>query len=395
MPGSFDPFDLPLSPFYGEEHRSFQSQVRRFVEAEIRPNVDDWDESGEFPRALYSRAGSLGLLGLGFPESLGGTGTDPFFGLILSQEIARAGSGGLAAGLFSHGIALPPIVRFAGAALANRVVPPVLRGERIAALAVSEPGAGSDVAAIRTRARRDGEDYIVDGSKTFITSGMRADLLTVAVRTGGDGADGLSLLVIEGEPDGLSRTPLKKMGWWCSDTATLYFEGVRVPVSNRIGPEGAGFPMLMTNFNRERLGLAALALGFAKLCLCETAAYARERIVFGRPLIDNQVIRHKLADMTMRIQATQGCLETLTWRVGQGEEPVADICLAKNQASLTMEFCAREAVQTLGGAGYIRPHAVERIYREVRVNAIGGGAEEILRDLAARQLGFTGGERRR
>ena len=388
MTATFDPFALPASPFYGAEHRSFQEQVRRFVEREIRPHVDAWDEAGEFPRELYLKAGAMGLLGLGFPESLGGTEGDPFFSILLSQEIARGGAGGVAAGLFSHAIALPPIVRFADDALARRIVPPVLRGEKIAALAVTEPEAGSDVAAIRSHARRDGDDYIVDGTKTFITSGLRADVYTVAVRTGGDGADGISLLVIERERAGFTRTPLKKMGWWCSDTATLHFDGVRVPASNRIGPENAGFLMLMANFNRERLGLAALVLGFAKLCLAETVAYARTRLVFGRPLIQKQVIRHKLVDMAMRINATQGYLETLAWRIAEGEEPVADICMLKNQATLTLEYCAREAVQTLGGAGYIRPNAVERIYREVRVNAIGGGAEEVLRDLAARQLGL-------
>ena len=388
MSDSFDPFALPASPFYDAEHRAFLEQVRRFVEAEIRPHVDAWDEAEEFPRALYLKAGAMGLLGLGFPESLGGTEGDPFFSILLSQEIARGGAGGVAAGLFSHAIALPPIVRFADPALARRVVPPVLRGEKIAALAVTEPDAGSDVAAIRTRARREGDDYVVDGTKTFITSGLRADVYTVAVRTGGDGADGISLLVIEREREGLTRTPLRKMGWWCSDTATLYFDGVRVPAGNRIGPENAGFLMLMANFNRERLGLAALALGFAKLCLAETVAYARTRIVFGRPLIEKQVIRHKLVDMTMRINATQGYLETLAWRIAEGEEPVADICMLKNQATATLEYCAREAVQTFGGAGYIRPNPVERIYREVRVNAIGGGAEEVLRDLAARQLGL-------
>lgn len=388
LPEKFDAFALPPSPYYTDEHRAFRDQVRRFVEGEIKPHVDAWDEAGEFPRALYKKAAALGLFGLGFPESLGGIDADPFFSLLLNQEIARAGSGGLAASLFSHGIGLPPVARFASEAVKTRVVPQVLAGERIAALAVTEPSGGSDVAAIKTSARRDGDHYVVNGTKTFITSGLRADYLTVAVRTGGPGAAGVSLLLVDGDSARLTRTPLKKMGWWCSDTATLYFDDVRVPAGHLIGAENQGFAAIMHNFNGERLGMAALCTGFAKLCLEETVAYARERIVFGEPLIAKQVIRHKLADMVMRINATQAYLESLTWRVADGDSPVADICLLKNQATLTMEYCAREAVQTFGGAGYIRPNPVERIYREVRVNAIGGGAEEIMRDLAARQMGL-------
>lgn len=268
------------------------------------------------------------------------------------------------------------------------MLPEILAGRRISALAVTEPSGGSDVAALKTTARRDGDHYIVNGSKTFITSGMRADYITTAVRTGGPGSGGVSMLLIEGDRPGLSRTPLAKTGWWSSDTATLYFDAVRVPVSNLLGTENEGFRLTARNFNSERLNLAASCIAFARVCLDETVDYARQRQTFGKRLLDHQVIRHKLVDMAMRIQAAQAMLESLAWRILQGQTPVAEICMLKNLATLTMEFCAREATQTFGGAGYIRGAKVERIAREVRVNAVGGGPEEILRDLAARQMGW-------
>lgn len=380
----------PSSPYYTPEHDAFRDSVRRFVQSEIEPYVEDWDEAGTFPRELYVKAADIGLIPLGFPEEYGGIPADPFFAIIAAQELARAGSGGISASLMSHSIGAPPIVNVGSEELKRRVLPEILAGRKISALAITEPDGGSDVAAIRTRARLDGDEYVINGSKTFITSGMRADYFTVAVRTGGEGAGGISLLLVERDRPGFTRTPLKKMGWWCSDTATLYFDDCRVPAENLIGQENHGFIAAMLNFNHERLGLAAACNGFAQVCLDETAAYARERRTFGKPLVRHQVVAHKLADMVMRINATQAYLESLAWRIQQGESPVADICLLKNQATLTMEYCAREAVQTFGGAGYMRGPKVERIYREVRVNAIGGGAEEIMRDLAARQLGLLG-----
>jgi acyl-CoA dehydrogenase len=208
------------------------------------------------------------------------------------------------------------------------------------------------------------------------------------VRTGGPGLKGISLLLIEADTPGFSRTPLKKMGWWASDTAALYFDDCRVPAANLIGEENQGFKAIMFNFNNERHGMAAGALGFARTCLNEAVAYARERVTFGRPLIENQVIRHKLVDMAMRINAGQAYLEQLTWRMQQGEQPVADFAMLKVLATTTMEYCANEAMQVLGGAGYLRGGKVERIYRETKVMSIGGGSIEIMKDLAARQLGF-------
>jgi acyl-CoA dehydrogenase len=376
------------SPYYTAEHEAFRETLRRFVAKEIEPHAAAWDEAETFPRELYVKAAEIGLLALGFPEEFGGAATDSFYGIIAAQELARAGAGGIAASLQSHTIGAPPIA-FAGSdELKRRVLPEILSGRKISALAITEPGAGSDVASLETSARRDGDHYIVKGSKTFITSGMRADYYTVAVRTGGPGRGGVSLLVIERDTPGFSRTPLKKMGWWASDTATLYFDACRVPAGNLLGEENQGFRLIMRNFNRERLGMAAGCTGYARVCFDEAVAYAQERRTFGQRLIEHQVIRHKLVDMAMRVNATQAYLESTAWRVDHGENPVADICMLKNQATLTMEFCAREAVQIFGGAGFMRGPKVERIYREVRVNAIGGGAEEIMRDLAARQLGF-------
>jgi acyl-CoA dehydrogenase len=373
------------------EQADFRAGVRAFVEREVAPNVGAWDEAGEFPRALYRRAAALGLLQLGYPEALGGTPCELRFRLIAAEEIARAGSGGLMASLFSHNIGLPPVVAHGSPALQQRIVPPVLAGEQIAALAITEPGGGSDVARLRTRAVRDGAHWVVDGEKTFITSGLRADWLTVAVRTGGPGAAGISLLAVPGNTPGLQRTRLDKMGWWCSDTAHLRFDAVRVPADHLIGEENAGFRMIMANFNGERLLMSAGACAFAQACLDEALDWARQRQTFGRPLVEHQVVRHRLMDMRMRIQASRAMLADVTTRfeaTPDDPQTVADVCLLKNQATQTMQHCADAAVQVLGGMGYVRGTKSERIYREVKVMMIGGGAEEIMKELAARQLGL-------
>lgn len=377
------------SPFYTDEHEAFRTQVRRFVERECAPNIEAWEAAGELPRELHRKAADAGLLGIGFPEAYGGIEVaDPFYTVIAVEELARTSSGGLIASLLSHGIGSPPIMHLGTPAQKEKFLRPVLAGEKIAALAITEPGGGSDVANLRTTARRDGDHYIVNGSKTFITSGMRADCLTVAVRTGEPGLGGVSLLVIEGDTPGFTRTPLQKMGWWCSDTATLYFEDARVPVANRIGPENAGFMAIMMNFNNERIMLAAQAWASAQVCYEEALAYAKERQTFGKPLITRQVIRHKLVDMKMQIDAVKAQMDLLCWRVSKKQLPVADVCLLKNLATSTLERVAGEAVQIFGGAGYLRGAKVERIFRETKVLSIGGGASEVMKDLAAKQLGY-------
>lgn len=379
---------LGASPYYTADHEAFRDQLRRFVAKEITPYADQWDEAGEFPRALYGQAADIGLLQLNFPEAYGGIPADRFYAIIASQELARAGSGGVVASLMSHTIGCPPIAKLGSEHLKQKVLPGVLRGEKISALAITEPGGGSDVANLKTTAKLDGDHYVVRGEKTFITSGMRADYYTVAVRTGDSGMGGISLLLIERDRPGFARTPLKKMGWWASDTATLHFDDCRVPAENLIGPENAGFRGIMLNFNDERLGLSASAIGFARVAYEDALDYARQRETFGKHLIRHQVIRHKLVDMAQRIEASQAFLERIAWALDNGENPVAELCMLKNQATQTMAFCASEAVQIFGGAGFMRGGRVERIYREVKVNAIGGGAEEIMKDLASRQLGW-------
>lgn len=367
--------------------------VRRFTLERIVPHVADWEEAGEIPRTLYAQAAALGLLGLGYPEHLGGTPAPFALRNAVSTTMSRvAGSGGLMASLFSLNIGLPPILRHGSPELQQHVIPPVLRGDQIAALAITEPGAGSDVAGLRTTARREGGDWVIDGEKVFITSGLRADWITMAVRTGpGKDAAGISMIVVPGDAVGLSRTRLHKMGWHCSDTAHLRLDGVRVPAGHLLGEEGGGFRIIMTNFNGERLGMSAMALGFAQACRDEALDWARQRQAFGSALVEKQAVRHKLVDMEMRIASTQAWLDAVTARADagdQGPEWVAQVCMLKNHATQTMQFCADQAVQVLGGMGYMRGTKSERIYREVKVMMIGGGAEEIMKDLAARQLGL-------
>ncbi len=376
------------------EHTLFRDNVRAFVEREIAPHINAWDEAQAFPRELYARAAQLGLLGLGYPEAYGGTPCDGWFKLIATEEIARAGSGGLMASLFSHNIGLPPVIAHGSDELKQRVVPDVLAGRKIAALAITEPGGGSDVARLQCKARREpgpaGDHWVIDGEKTFITSGMRADWITLAVRTGSGGAGGISLIAVPGDTPGLQRTLLPKMGWWCSDTAHLRFDGCRVPVENLIGTENTGFRAIMENFNGERLLMSAGAGAFAQVCFDEALAWARERKTFGAALVEHQVMRHKLMDMRMRIASTRAWLHALVERQERGDtgpEWVAELCLLKNHATQTMQWCADAAVQTLGGMGFMRGLKSERIYREVKVMMIGGGAEEIMKELAARQLG--------
>ena len=378
-------------PAITEAHEAYRDTVRRFVEREILPQAAAWDEAGEFPRGLYRKAAAAGLFAPGFPEEYGGMPADYFFRIQSAEEFARAGTGGLSASLFSHTIGAPPIAAVGSDELKRRVLPAILSGEKISALAITEPSGGSDVASLRTSARKEKNEYIVNGEKTFITSGMRADYFTVAVRTGGPGAAGVSLLLVERERAGFTRTKLDKMGWWCSDTATLHFDGVRVPAANLIGEENRGFSAIMHNFNSERLGMAAGAVGFAQTCLDEALDWARQRQTFGQPLIGHQAIRHKLVDMQARVHASRALLYDTAWKLMQApREPayIAQLAMLKNTATDTMQFCADAAVQTLGGAGFVRGTRAERIYREAKVMQIGGGSTEIMKDLAARQLGW-------
>lgn len=389
MAEQFDSLRLP-NPDLTPEHESWRTQVRRFVDEEIAPNVDEWDEQGCIPGSIIPRMAEMGIVQLGYPEAYGGIseGIDQYHVNILHEELSRTGMGSLSPELI-HSIGLPPVLNFGSDALKQMVAVPVLAGEKRVSLGITEPGGGSDVANLKTKAVRDGDHYVVSGSKTFITGGMRADWVSTAVRTGDDGAGGVSMLLIPMDLSGVTRTPLdRKMGWWASDTATLYFDQVRVPVENLIGAEGGGFRVIMNNFNSERLGMANSMEAFSRVCIEEAITWAQERKTFGKRLADHQVIRHKIAEMVRQNMATQTLLMHCTRGFIEKKPRPVDIALLKVQASRTLEFCAREALQILGGAGFLRGNRVERIYREVRVNAIGGGSEEIMLDLAARQLGI-------
>ena len=376
------------SPYYDETHAAVAASVRLFVEREVAPHIDRWEVEGELPRSLHVAAATAGILGLGYPEEFGGhsDGFDIFHGMTQTEELCRVGAGGLGASLMTHGIGLPPILAMGSAELKQRIAPGVLAGTILIALGITEPSGGSDVANLKTRAVAKGDHYVVNGSKTFITTGMRADYLTTAVRTGGAGAGGVSLLLIPMNAAGVSRTRLDKMGWRCSDTATIHFDDVVVSRDNLIGAENAGFIGIMRNFNRERLGMAMGCCGFARVCLDEAVAWAQSRETFGKALVKHQSIRIKLADMARQIDATQAWVDLCAWQVQNACDQPADFALLKVQATLMLERVARDAAQVLGGASYITGSKVERIYREVRVNAIGGGSEEIMLDLAGRQL---------
>lgn len=368
-----------------DEQRAFRAATRRLVREQLAPNVDAWEAERSFPREVYATLGGAGLTGVGFPEAWGGSGGGLFELLIVAEELTRSGSPGLSASLGTHVIALPPILNAGTDAQKRRWLPPVLRGDRIAALAVTEPGGGSDVASIRTTARRDGDHWVVDGAKTFITSGTRADLLTVAVRTGGEGAAGISVLVIEPPVDGFTvGRNLDKLGWHASDTAELFFDRVRVPIENLVGAENMGFAVLMQNFATERLVLAAGALEIATLAWEAASDWAHAREAFGRPLVGHQVMRHKLADMATKVQSARAFVWSVAARVASGDPCFAEVAMAKNAATDAASAVVDEAMQVFGGTGYMRGSLVERLYRDVRLYPIGGGTREIMNEIISK-----------
>jgi acyl-CoA dehydrogenase len=362
-----------------------------FVRREVTPYLQEWEDAGGIPRELHRTAARQGLLGVSFPEAVGGGGGDVLDTVELQEGMFEAGaSSGLMAGLFTAGIALPHIAAHGSSDLVDRFVRPTLAGESIGALGVTEPGGGSDVAGLRTTAVRRGDVYVVNGAKTFITSGVRADFVTTAVRTGPQGHAGLSLLVIEkGTPGFTVDRALTKMGWHCSDTAELSFVDVEVPAGNLVGEENAGFYYIAEQFVVERLALAVHAYGIAARSLELTAAYCRDRQTFGRPLIANQVVRHKLVEMRRSVEVARCYVRRTAERYVLGEDVVAEVCLAKQTACDTATYVCDQAVQLHGGTGYMHGTEVERHYRDARILPIGGGATEVLTDLAARLLGYS------
>lgn len=381
---------MNYSEYFNDTHEEVRRTLRRIVADHIAPHVDAWEEAGTFPVELYKVLADAGIAGIGYPEQYGGVGEgDVFMKIAASEEMMRSGSGGLVASLGSLDIGLPPIVKWGTEEMKQRVVPAVLRGEKIAALAITEPSGGSDVANLKTRAVDCGDHYKVTGSKVFITSGIRADYYTVAVRTGGEGYGGISLLLMEkGMPGFTTGQPLKKMGWWASDTAELFFDEVVVPKSNLIGGENAGFFVIMTNFQMERLNLAVMANMTATLALEESLRYVHERTAFGKPLAKMQVIRHKLADMATRLEASREFTYRVGARIQAGVPSVKEVSMAKNFATQTSDYITYEAVQIFGGMGFMRETLVERLYRDNRILAIGGGTYEIMNEVIAKQLGL-------
>ncbi len=376
--------------YFDPSHQMVRDSVRRFVEREILPDIDAWEEAESFPRELYLKAGAAGILGIGYPEALGGSHEGDLFAKIAaSEELMRCGSGGLVAGLGSLDIGLPPIVKWARPEVRDRVVPQVLSGEKISALAVTEPGGGSDVANLQTRAIRDGDHYRVSGSKTFITSGVRADYYTVAVRTGAPGFGGISLLLIEkGTPGFTVGRQLKKMGWWASDTAELFFDDCRVPVGNLIGAENMGFACIMGNFQSERLALALMANMTAQLALEESLNWAKAREAFGKPIGKFQVIKHRLAEMATALEVSWEFTYRQAAKMAAGQSVIKEISMAKNFATDTSDRITNEAVQILGGLGYMRESLVERLYRDNRILSIGGGTREVMNEIISKQMGL-------
>ncbi|WP_433712206.1 acyl-CoA dehydrogenase family protein [Nocardia sp. CA-084685] len=394
-----------MSPWNTPERRELRATVKGFAEREVLPYLDAWERDGEIPRELHKKAGALGLLGIQFPESAGGSGGDGIDAMIVCEEMHQAGcSGGLFASLFTCGIAVPHIIASGNEDLIERFARPTLAGEKIGSLAITEPGGGSDVGHLTTTARRDGDHYIVNGAKTYITSGVRADFVVTAVRTGGPGSGGISLLVVErGMPGFTVSRKLDKMGWRASDTAELSYVDVRVPVQNLVGPENSGFYQIAGAFVSERVGLAVQAYSQAQRCLDLTLDWVRNRETFGRPLISRQAVQNTVTEMARRIDVARvytrdvvqhwGTVADAVGGVGRysadGEtDLIAEVCFAKNTAVEAGEWVANQAVQLFGGLGYMRESEVERQYRDIRILGIGGGTTEILTGLAAKRLGY-------
>jgi len=379
-----------VNGFWSAEQVALMESARAFVRAEVVPHLQEWEDAGSVPRELHRKAAKLGFLGLGVPEDLGGAGGTFLDALAVTEAFTGAGaSSGLLAALFTSGIALPHIVASGNPDLVDRYVRPTLAGETIGSLAVTEPGGGSDVARLRTTAVRDGDHYVVNGGKTFITSGVRADFVTTAVRTDGPGHGGISLLVVDaGTPGFTVDRSLAKMGWHCSDTAELGFRDVRVPVANLVGAENTGFAQIAQAFVSERLALAGHGYGIAARALELTAAYCRERETFGRPLAANQVVRHRLVEMHRRVDAARTYTRAVAARYAAGENPLVEALHAKALAVEAAAYVCDQAVQLHGGTGYLHGSEVERHYRDARILGIGGGATEVLDDLTARLLGY-------
>ncbi len=371
----------PAPPFR-EEHEELRASIRGFIERELTPHADRWEGEGWFPDEVFGKLAEQGLLGLRYPVEYGGQGGDYLHEAVLAEELARTGSGGTAAGIGAHvSIATPPIWKFGTEEQRRRYVVPAIRGEKIGALAITEPGAGSDVAALNTRAEPVEGGWVVNGEKTYITNGVRAQFMVTAVRTKSEGGHhGISFLIID-RGEGVSSWKLEKLGWHASDTASISFEDVFVPEENLLGGLDEGFALIMANFQWERLAMALGAVGAMQLAWERTVAFARERRVFGRPLSSHQTTRHKLVDLATSAHVCRCVTYDALRRFVAGEEPVREVTMAKlltQRASFElMDAC----LQIHGGAGYMSEYWVERAARDARLGPIGGGSDEIMREI--------------
>jgi alkylation response protein AidB-like acyl-CoA dehydrogenase len=379
-------------PPFGEEHEELRQTVSRFVSTEIAPNVDEWEAAREFPRELFSRCAELGFLGLKFPEELGGQGGTHLHDAVWVEELARSGgSGGVAAGLNAHtSIAMPPIFKFGTEEQKRRWLPAGIAGEKIGALGITEPGAGSDVASLATTARRQGDTYVVNGAKTFITNGVRADFLVCACKTSEEGGHGgISFLVLEREMPGyeVSRK-LEKMGWHSSDTGEISFSDVEVPVENLLGEENGGFKLIMANFAWERLLMAIGAVGAMQRLIETTVAYALDREAFGRPIGRFQAIRHHVAEMATRAEAARALTYNALRLFHEGQDCIQEVSMAKLLTQRAVLDIADQSLQIHGGYGYMREYGIERAVRDARLGPIGGGTDEIMKEIIGKTMGL-------
>jgi alkylation response protein AidB-like acyl-CoA dehydrogenase len=375
---------------FSDTHETLRAEIRRFVEKELAPHADAWEEAEFFPDSVFWEMGRLGYLGLRYPEEYGGSGLDYYSALVLAEEMSRAGSAGVGMAVAVHTeMATPPIFKFGTPEQKQKFLVPAIKGKKIAALAITEPGAGSDVSGIRTRAVQDGSDWVLNGSKTYITNGVRADFYVVVTRTGDDQWGGLTLFIVEKDTPGFTvGRKLKKLGMHSSDTAELFFENVRIPDANRVGDVGQGFYNIMWELQGERLIGAASAVAGAERALEMAMKYADQREAFGRKIGRFQVIRHKLAQMATEIEAARALTYTCAWRWQNGEYPVKEISMAKLFASEVACRVADEALQIHGGAGYMAEYPVQRAWRDSRLLRIGAGTDEIMREIIAKQMGF-------
>ena len=380
----------PLPPF-GEEHGELRESVRRFVAKELRPHAQEWEDARWFPNEVFHKMAAVGFLGLKYPEEYGGQGGDHLHDAVLIEEMPRAGSGGVSAGVGGHiGIATPPIWKFGTEDQKERFLAPAIRGERIGALGITEPDAGSDVAGIRTLARKVDGGYVVNGSKTFITNGVRADFVVTAVKTTQEGGHhGISFLILEKEMEGYSVSKkLEKMGWHASDTGELSFQDVFVPDENLLGEENRGFYLIMANFQWERLAMALGSVGSMQAVLERTIEFALEREAFGRPIAKHQAIRHKIAEMALKLEAGRALTYDALRRFHEGEDALREVTMAKLKTQRDAFDVADEALQIHGGAGYMKEYEIERVARDTRLGPIGGGTDEIMREILGKTYGL-------